>query len=266
MLKRSMAILIFLAFAGTAQAEWWDTWLTVDLSKTSKTEISGNPGDETSTEEQVEGQWGAREEGTGYSYGALSGVAYVGWRHLKQLPHPCQLGYAAGQLNVVNGKTNQNNRPLKWTTGTLGEKSRTKQLTACKNSPSNNIATERVGFEEPGRFVRALQVCTNQDEDPAKRYIAGLKVWGADVSQGPNAALARKADVEAAVRQTDECTKWHDVVECPTHQIAVGIRGRHDGSVYRGMGLICAPMVNAVAAVDAEGGVLDSSTIPAKGR
>jgi hypothetical protein len=86
------------------------------------------------------------------------------------------------------------------------------------------------------RYVRAIQACTN---DNANHRLKGLKVWSVYID--PSTGAMTNESVTDSYSQTN-CKEWHDVVTCPTGEVATGVRMNVENDAFVGVELKCAPV------------------------
>jgi hypothetical protein len=87
-----------------------------------------------------------------------------------------------------------------------------------------------------GRFVSAVQVCTNKGEQNAQK-IRGVRFWGRTI--GLDGKVIDKG--KPASFELPDCHKWHPKKACPKGMIATGLRAHYDDAAkgFVGLELAC---------------------------
>ncbi len=117
----------------------------------------------------------------------------------------------------------------------------------CPRRESNHLRFDHPGaltFQDwtvkadEDRFVTAVQVCFNGKEDPTKKKIKGLRVWGASID--PEGKLLYESKYHE--KQLNNCTEWRNKVSCPDGKVATGARAHFvsDRTGFSGLALWCA--------------------------
>jgi hypothetical protein len=75
-----------------------------------------------------------------------------------------------------------------------------------------------------GRYVSALQVCTEKPADGVSPRLRGARFWGVTIE--PDGTV--KAKGAPASFELPDCKKWHEKKSCPKGKVATGIRGWFD--------------------------------------
>jgi hypothetical protein len=108
-----------------------------------------------------------------------------------------------------------------------------KELKICEPNVGESWKAVDLG---QGRFVSAVQVCTNKGEK-AEQKIRGARFWGAVIDAGGKIAdHGKPASFELA-----DCQKWHAKKACPKGTIATGLRAHYDDKAkgFSGLELVC---------------------------
>ncbi len=87
-----------------------------------------------------------------------------------------------------------------------------------------------------GHVIHSIQVCTNDPNDPKKRKLKGVRIWGRRYSR--DGSIAEAGPV---TKKRTNCKKWHPKVSCKPREVAVGLRAHYqfENQGFRGLSMLC---------------------------
>ena len=89
-------------------------------------------------------------------------------------------------------------------------------------------------------------ICTSENEG-SQNHVRGIKLWANDVRPG---GKVKRTETSISI-EMDNCTRWHEKVQCGAGNVAYGISGRVKSDRVRALRLVCGEvLVKGAAAID----------------
>lgn len=130
-------------------------------------------------------------------------------------------------------------RPCRFIVGTKGinnaSATETYDEKFCDRDPGVGVANSvsRLGANE---FITALQVMTNDKNDPSDKKVKGIRVWGRILDRRDGSLGAEQGPSEDRLPNGKD---WANKVSCPQGEVATGIKVYHGHFGARGIALAC---------------------------